>query len=47
MLEHGDDTRVAMAVMIMSSPRHDDGRETLRGWFSRRLADLPVPAVER
>lgn len=40
-LEYTDGTTVALAVMITDSPSHAYGKETLRGVFSRLLADLP------
>jgi Beta-lactamase enzyme family len=41
-LERGP-KRIALAIMIMHSPSHEYGKETLRGVADRLLNDLPVP----
>ena len=41
-IERGD-KRIAVAIMVMYSPSHDYGKETLRGVADRLLNDLPVP----
>lgn len=38
-----DGKRIAIAIMVMHSPSHEYGKETLRGLADRLLADLPVP----
>ena len=39
-LERGD-KRIAVAIMVMNSPSHEYGKETLRGVADRLLIDLP------
>ena len=41
LLEHASGTRIGLAVMTRNNPSHEYGKETLRGVFSRLLADLP------